>query len=163
MREINKTIYKILKMEEPDEGVNVSQLITDDLLHKSETGEAKAKAGASELLDKKADLIHGKSSTVKKQYKASGTRVGMKIPKEISSNPNSSAPKKVVKKVVKKAGTSAGVTTKKKVVKKAVGKKVVKKKPVAKAAPEKKSSPVMLIVLAVVLIGAGAYAYLELM
>ena len=59
MREINKTLYDLVNQPEPDSEINVSQIITDDLISKQKSGEVQAKAGASKILDKKADEIHG--------------------------------------------------------------------------------------------------------
>ena len=164
MREINKTIYKTLKMEEPTEGVNVSQLITDDLIQKSVSGEVKAKDGASDMLDKKSDIIHGKNTNLKKNLKASGTRVSLKVPTEIADSTTQTS-KKVVKKVIKRSSGTGSIKIKKKIVKKAAtgaNKKVLKKKPTASNA-KKETNPLMIIVILVVLAAAGGYAYIELM
>ncbi|MBT4791280.1 MAG: hypothetical protein HON90_06895 [Halobacteriovoraceae bacterium] len=176
MREINNTIYEMLKMDEPDDGISINQIITDDLIQKSEDGEIKAEIGASKLLDKKADELYAedKKSTLK-SVKASGTRTNLKTPAELNEKPKApripGAPtvkKKAVpatpgtgkRKVVAKKPAAAGSSAKKKVVRKKVSKKVTKK--VVKKPAAKTTNP-MLYVLILVLVGAGAYYYLNMM
>ncbi len=98
MRKINETIYEILKMESPG-GMNVSQIITDDLVEKQKAGEVEATDGASDILDQKASELYKetKETTKKREIKASGTRT-IKIKTDAGK-------KKARRKVAKKAGT----------------------------------------------------------
>lgn len=157
MREINKTIYEVLKMDEPEEGVNVTQLLTDDLIKKQESGEAKAVRGASEVLDQKAEAIHSqgtKSNISINVSKATGNTTKTPKTPEIPGAAKKAAP--ASKKVVKKA-----TATKKPAAAGAVKKKAkVAKKPTPK--PEKSSSPMGLILL-IILLGAGAAYYFLMM
>ena len=172
MREINKTLYEVLKLKEPEDGINVSQIITDDLVKKQQSGEATAKAGASKLLDRKADELYGeeKPSAVKKAIKAGasgGTRTGINV-NQLKAAGGAPPPvggikaaggKKVTKKVVKKSG---GTSTNIRVAqKKGTGTKKVVKKAATKA-PEKKSSSLPLLIV-LLLVGAGAAYYFLMM
>lgn len=149
MREINKTIYQILKMDDPEDGVNVAQLLTDDLIKKQESGEAKAVSGASEVLDQKADAIH--SQGTKSNISINVSKATGNTPK-VPSVPAGS-PKKVA---VKKSAVppKAGANVKKKAK--------VAKKPVAKSKPKNESNSMGLILL-LILIGAGAAYYFLMM
>lgn len=149
MREINKTFYEVLKLEEPEDGINVTQIMTDDLINRQSEGEAKAVRGATELLNRKADELYKEKErkSAKKVLKATGNKTKSSTAPPVP--PTSEASKKV---------------TKKKVVKKAVTKKkVVKKAPTPSVPEKKKTSPVVLLLLILIIAGVGGYVYMELM
>lgn len=149
MREINKTLYEIVNQPEPNDEMNVSQIITDDLIAKQKSGEASAKAGASKLLDKKADAIHGPRE--KKVLKATGTSQ-IKVAAGGGPPPVTKPTGTTTKKVVKKKVTTSKTATRK---------IQTNKKPASNSA-EKKSS-LMPILLLIVLGAAGAYYYFNMM
>lgn len=157
MREINKTIYQVLKMQEPEEGINVSQIITDDLMQKQAEGEVKALDGASQLLDKKADELVAKkrAKLSKKVLKATGskTRTNLKVPKEISEDsdiPNVPSEKVTIPSQNKK---------KEKTVK-----KIIKNTNIEENSQKvTKTNPLVISLLAIFIFGIAIYFYLELM
>ena len=133
MREINNTIYEILKMSGPEDDVSVTQLITDEVIKKSVSGEVKPqkKEDATGILDRKAlDLdTEKKESTntgVRRQIKASGKKT-----------------------VAGQKGTAKTNPTRK-------VSKVAKTKKV-----EKNSIDITKILLVIVLVGVAAYIYMN--
>ena len=170
MREINKTFYEVLKLDEPEDGINVTQIITDDIVKKQEDGEVKAVRGATELLNRKADELYKEKTKkpVKKVLKASGNKTKVQSPPEdlpgIPSVPPT--PKPTTK--------TSGITPQKKTVKNdrepsAQVKKsgtVPKKKVVKKVNPQletkKKSNPLVLVFLLILILGVAGYVYMNL-
>lgn len=76
MREINQTFYNLLKIDS-ESGMNVSQVLTDELVNKSKAGEAKASPGADTNLKriaKKQEEATKPIKTVPKSLKASGAK-----------------------------------------------------------------------------------------
>jgi hypothetical protein len=174
MREINKTFYEVLKLDEPEDGINVTQIITDDIVKKQEDGEVKAVRGATELLNRKADELYKEKTKkpVKKVLKASGNKTKVQSPPEdlpgIPSVPPTPKPatkttgtvpqKKVAKKVVKNNSDSTGqVKTSGTVPKKKVIKKVE-----AQEETKKKSNPLVFITLLIIILGVAGYIYMNL-
>lgn len=153
MREINKTIYNLVKQSDPDDGISVTQLITDEVVKQSESGEVIAtnKDDATGLLDLKATQLAKEQSerestntAIKRQIKASGKKVKTAPPQ--ASPASAVHKKKVVKKVIK------GATG----VKQVRGAKKVKKKVV-----KKQSNSLSQILLLIIILAAGAYFYLN--
>jgi cobalamin biosynthesis Mg chelatase CobN len=182
MREINKTFYEVLKLDEPEDGINVTQIITDDLVKKQEDGEAKAVRGATELLNRKADDLYKEKAKkpVKKVLKASGSKTkaaappeGLPgVPAEAPPTPKSApvpkaAPKTTgvtpQKKAVKKVTKTSGATPKLKTTGTSPQKKVVKKTKVEAPKEKAKTSPVVLIAVVVLVLGIAGYVYMNLM
>ncbi|MDP7319324.1 MAG: hypothetical protein QF441_01890 [Bacteriovoracaceae bacterium] len=141
MREINKTIYEMLKMKEPEEGINVSQIITDDLIKKSETGEAKADGGASAVLNEKAQSLGNSNltSTRKNILKATEKSHDKSQSHQVKTKQASATNPK--KKVATKRPTPA---------------------PKNRPAPPQKQNPLIPVIIAIIILGVGAYVYLEL-
>lgn len=146
MREINKTIYEILKVSDPDEeDISVTQLITDEVVKQSHSGEiaASRKGDAAGLLDQKAlDLIseeveNSNSSASKKQIKASGKKV-------------------------RSPDAEDEVEGSKKLVTKKKAKKVAKTR-TAKPAPPKKETDLTKILLGLTIVALVGYLYVKLM
>lgn len=166
MREINKTIYEILKVSGPDEDVSVTQLITDEVVKQSESGEIQAtrKEDATGLLDRKALELaqeaelaeqkkEGTNTGIRRQIKASG-----KKPRAAGTNPDATGTRKI------QTSKTGKVTGKKKVAKKTAGTKTKKIAKASKKAPEKKEGGTDLtkILLLIVLLGVAGYLYMEL-
>ncbi len=167
MREINKTLYEVLKLEEPEDGINVSQIITDDLVKKQHSGEATAKAGASRVLDKKAHDLYNtgeQESAVKKAIKSGGTRTGVNISQLKASGgappPVGGIKASPGKKVSKK---TQGTNTNIQLNKKGTGTKKVVKKVAKKPAPQEKKSSSLPLIILLLLAGAGAAYYFLMM
>jgi hypothetical protein len=174
MREINKTFYEVLKLDEPEDGINVTQIITDDIVKKQEDGEVKAVRGATELLNRKADELYKEKNKkpVKKVLKASGNKTKMQSPPKdlpgIPSVPPNAEPstkttaavpqKKVAKKVVKtNSDSTVQIKTSGTVPKKKVAKQVK-----AQEEAKKKSNPLLLITLLILILGVAGYVYMTL-
>ena len=151
MREINKTIYDILKMSDPTEDISVTQLITDEVVKKSESGEIKAGSAeeATGVLNLKALNLEKE-----KQSKKEGTNTGIRRQiKASGKNPRTVANTSPSKKIVTKSGK---VTSAKKVI------RPVKKKSVSKAAAKKDDGNLMKMILVALLLCLAVYLYLEL-
>ena len=158
MREINKTIYDILKLEGPDDDISVTQLITDEVVKKSSEVEVQEKSvgEATGLLDIKAmnlqnaeeEKKEGTNTGIRRQIKASGKKTGatqtnIKIKQGKVAK---KAVKKTGKKVTKKAGVKTGA------------KKVVKN---TKKAPAQDSSQIIRLLFLGALIAGAVYFYLN--
>lgn len=163
MREINKTIYELAKVSDSDEDVSVTQLITDEVVKQTQSGEIESsnKEDATGLLDRKALEIHGdKTDTaIRRQIKASGGKssrqaTGVRKVSEIKEQGSSQGKK--TKKVSKK---SSGGTQTRKVVK--VAKKKTSK--TAKKAVKKQGTDTTVKIAALVLaLALAGYLYMEL-
>ena len=151
MREINKTIYQLVKVKAAEEDVNVTQLITDEVVKQKMTGEVESYTNhdASGILDKKAlelQALKQDSTGIKKQVKASGA----KSRSSAAGAKNSTSAK--VSSNTQKSNTGKKVPAKKKSANKRLTQQASPKQ-----APKKDSSSNLMLILAIVLMGAGLY------
>lgn len=156
MREINKTIYDILKIVDPNEDISVTQLITDEVVKKSTSGEIKAgdRQEATGVLDLKAMQLEKKegestSTNIKRQVKASGKTARVATAGTTSKTVNVKAAGKAAPKKPSASHKSSGTTTR----------RVVK---VASKPKKNENNLLMKILLTVVLFALAAYLYLQL-
>lgn len=158
MREINKTIYDILKIVDPNEDISVTQLITDEVVKKSTSGEIKAnnREEATGVLDLKALELSRKddestSTNIKRQIKASGKTARASTSTTgsrniVANNPVGMNSKQTSSRVKVK---SSGTTTR----------RVVK---VADKSKKNENNNMTKIILVVMLLSIAAYLYLQL-
>jgi hypothetical protein len=149
MREINKTIYDILKKSDPSDDISVTQLITDEVVKQTikDDIEIVDRTEVTGVLDIKAlnltekEKPEGTNTALRRQIKASGKKQRSSTEKEGESSM-----------ATKKSGSTAKRTIKRK---KAPSK-------TKKLAPSKEGGDMFKIVLVLIVMGVAGYFYMQM-